>query len=233
MKGEEDSGALFESAVHSPSRPLYFWFAIILGVNIASLFWLSVRADSPAYVRTVLDLLLHGAAGGVVVYVAFRALLRYPYYFSDLMTIVLVLSGGMKMTVDFVNSLAALGVIGSGFNSAERFGEIFQVCLFSGSVLLAGAALGLRHCTLLKIKGGVRRGISIVAGMFALPAAAGVAGFPVLIIRELVIKNGTTSDAFVFIVQWFLATGISALNAAYFFRSITLNAEIEAKENMP
>ncbi|HYG78543.1 MAG TPA: hypothetical protein VEK08_26325 [Planctomycetota bacterium] len=219
--------------IRPATRPLYHWFALILVVNVVSLLWLAVRADSPAFVRGILDLFLHGAAGAVVVFLAFRALLRYPYYFADLLMIVLVLSGGMKLTVEFVNGLAAMGVIDSQFGSAERFGEIFQVCLFSASVLLAGAALGLRNCTLLNVKGTFWRGITLVSAMFVLPAAAGIAGFPVLMIREMIVRDGSLPDMIIFFVQWILSLGMTALNTVYFIRTLALNAEVRAQENMP
>lgn len=227
------SAADGEEEVTASHRSLWFWFALILGVNVVGLVWLSVRAESPPFIRGILDIFLHGAMGAAAAYIAFRALLRFPFRFPDLLLMVTVLSLGMKMTVDFVKGLAAMGIVDSELASGERFGEIFQFCLWSGSVLVAGAALGLRHCTLLKIDGFLPRAVTLVSGMMVLPAMAGVVVFPVVLIRELFSARANTSVAAVMMLQWIGSLAATAINARCFVKTLTLAAEVEAREKLP
>jgi hypothetical protein len=231
MSAEENQTE--ETEVDAAERGLWFWLALILCVNVAGLIWLAVRADSPQSVRGILDIMLHSAMGAAVTYLAFRALLRFPFRFPDLLIMVTVLSLGMKATVDFVRGLAALGIVSTDLASGERFGEIFQLCLWSGSVLVAGAAFGLRHCTLLKIDRLIPRAVCLIAGMLALPAAAGVTVFPIMMIRELLLQHVDVSR-----LMWLLLESIGSLaatiiNSRNFMQTLTLNTEVGAKEKMP
>ena len=219
--------------VTASQRSLWFWFALILGVNVAGLIWLAVRAESPPFLRGVLDIFMKSATGAAAAYVAFRALLHFPYRFPDLLVMVSVLSLGMKATVDFVKGLAVIGVVSTELASGERFGETFQLCLWSGSLLVAGAALGLRHCTLLKIDSTAARAVTLVAAMLVLPAMAGVVVFPVMLIRSFLTGGSDAQFATTMLVLWVGSLIASSVNTRCFMRTLTLNAEVDAQEKLP
>jgi hypothetical protein len=231
--GESARAAGDSEEVTAAQRSLWFWFALILGVNVVGLVWLSVRAESPPFVRSVLDIFLHGATGALAAYLAFRALLRFPYRFPDLLIMVSVLSLGMKMTVDFVKDLGAMGIVSTDLASGERFGEIFQLCLWSGSVLVAGAALGLRNCTLLKIDSFFRRALTLISGMLVLPAMAGVVVFPVMLVRSLFAGHMSTLFAVAMLAQWIGSVVATSINSRCFMKTLTLTAEVDAQEKLP
>ena len=233
LSGESARNAGVEAAeIATAERSLWFWFMLILGANIAGLIWLAVRTESPPYLRSVLDVFAHGVTGAAVAYLAFRALLRFPFQFSDLFIMVIVLSLGMKATVDFVRELAALGFVGSDMASGERFGEVFQLCLWSGSVLVSGAALGLRHCTLLNINRLLPRSACLIAGMIALPAAAGVTVFPVMMIREMLLRHPDSSRLLMLVLQSLGSLAATLINSRCFMRTLTLSAEVSAREKI-
>lgn len=213
------------------ARSLLFWFLVILGINVVSMLWLAVRADSPAYIRNILDFFLYGVVGATTAYFAFRALFLFPFRMSDLFVIVMLLSLELKIAVDQVNQLSMLNLLGYEVGDPEHLGQIFQVCLLAASVAVGGAAFGLRHCQLLKIDGTFGRALTIMSGMLSLPAAAGIAAFLVLAVLSL--SNGQTSEALVLMLLWFGSMAITGLNVAYFIRTVTLNAEIAAQEKMP
>jgi hypothetical protein len=229
--GNDDSDSQRRELAKStaPQRSLLFWFVLILGINVAGLLWLSVRAQSPDYLRGVLDAFFHTAAGGAVAYFAFRALLRYPYRFPDLLIIVTILSLGMKATLQVLASFEALGVLHASTEAGVRYGQMFQICLLTGSVLLAGAALGLHNCHTLKISATGVRLMCITAGMLALPAAAGTAAFPVLLVSEFA-GRARGDVALLFLLRWVGSVVITVININYFIRSLILKTEVQAQE---
>ncbi|MCY3024482.1 MAG: hypothetical protein NTW87_36365 [Planctomycetota bacterium] len=223
-------GEAEDSSAASPERALVWWFVGVLAVNVAGVVWVAVRTESPSFVRSILDFFLYSASGAFVAYFAFRALFLYSFRLSDLLVIVLVLSLGMKATIDVLSSFSALGVINVNLVEPGRVGQVFQVCLLTGSILLAGAALGLRHCTILKLEGAFARVLIIVAGMLALPAAAGSAAFPVPAVRQVM---NEPQQALVWLLLWFVSLGLTGVNVVYFIRTLTLRTEIKSQEKLP
>ena len=228
-----DSARSDAEEVTPAQRSLWFWFALILGVNVVGLVWLAVRAESPPFLRGILDIFMNTATGAAAAYVAFRALLHFPYRFPDLLVMVSVLSLGMKATVDFVKGLANIGYVSHELASGERFGEMFQLCLWSGSILIAGAALGLRHCTLLKIESVPARAATLIAGMLVLPALAGVVVFPVMLIRAFLLGHSDAEFGVVMLLLWIGSMLASSVNTRCFMKTLTLNAEVDAQEKLP
>jgi hypothetical protein len=218
----------------SPERQLVVWFFLLLGLVILSMIWLAMRKSSPPYVRTILDFFLNVATGGAVAFVAFRSLFLYRFRFFDLLAIVAGLSLGMHQTVELLKSLALYGVFGERYSvdDPQNVGKVIQICLVVSSVLMAGSALGLRHCAILKIESGPRRVLAIIAGMYSLPAAAGIATFPVLILRDLVIPGSPRNQLPVYTLLWITSIVFTIINVAYFIRTLTLKAEIDATEHL-
>jgi hypothetical protein len=225
---EENSN---EQPLHGSSRSLALWFAVILGVNVLSMLWLSVRADSPAYVRSVLDFFLYGTVGALTAYFAFRALLMFPYRMQDLFVIVMLLSLELKIAVDEIGRLAMLGLLFYGPDNPEHFSQIFQVGLLTGSVAIGGAALGLRHCYILKIESPLGRALTVASGLLVLPAAAGTAGL--LVLAGFSFSMNRQDEALLQLLLWFAAMIVTGINVVLFIKSITLQTEIDAKEKMP
>ncbi len=210
-------------------------FAAIFGISIVSVTWLAVRADSPGFVRGSLDFLMHVASGGLVAYIAFRALFLYPFRTLDLLVIVLVLSLGMKLTLDMLDTFGKLAVgLKLRVKSAEsdEAGTAFQFCLIAGSILLLGGAWGLRSCALLKIERASTRALAVAAGMLAIPAGAGLAAFPVLILSH-VLREETSAATTEYLILWLVCIAATTVNVVYFIRAMTLNTEIQARENLP
>jgi hypothetical protein len=229
---EEQAEPLKSGAPGAPERRLLMWFFALMVASACGLLWLSFRSDCPPYVRIAMDFVIYLSTGGIVAYLAFRALFMYPFRFPELLAIVMVLSWAMKQTVDTLADLAAVGLISSYTEEPQKLGQIFQICLIVGSVLLVGTAFGLRTCFLLKLERAASRLIAVVAGTVALPAAAGVVAFPTLLIREL--ATGAVGDsALWFIFFWMLSIVATGINIANFIKGMTLTAQIDAQEKMP
>ena len=226
---ELDAAALAEPDPQRPDRRWFVWFLIALGVNVAGIFWLAVRADSPQSLRNVLDILMQSAIGIAVAVLAFRALTYFPFRASDLMIMVLVLSVAMKLTLKVLQSFSNIGLIHSGFASEEHLGELFQTCLITGSILIAGGAFALRTCQKLQIERPIPRGASIVAGMLALPAAAGSLVFGLLIFFEVLKTKPDYSDTPMFAALWLGSIGLSLVNVTNFGRMLMLRSVVSAK----
>jgi len=209
-----------------PEHRLFWWFCGVLGANVVSIVWLAVRAESPPYLRGILDSFMHFATGAVVAYFAFRALFLYSFHLLELLAIVLVLSLGVKLTLDTLNSLSGLGLLSTPIDDAGRVGQMFQLCLITSSFLLAGAAWGLHHCTVLKLERSLARVVSIVAGMLALPAAAGIAAFPVPVVRKLV---DAPNVALLWLLLWLASILVTGINTVLFIKTLTLREEIKAR----
>jgi len=227
-----ESAAEPDSAVpRGPERTLFWWFCGLMGVNVASIVWLALRAESPSYLRGILDVFLQGATGAVVAYFAFRALFLYPFRIFDLLAIVLVLSLGLTATVDVLERLSGIGLIRESWeHEAFAYGGICQCCLISTSILVGGAALGLRHCALLKTERPLARVLTTVAGMLALPAAAGTVAFLVPVFSAL---SQAPAQALLWALLWLMSIVVTGANAVLFIKTLTLQEEIKAQEKMP
>ena len=211
-----------ESAPEKPSaQKLVAGFYVVLGLCLAGLLWLAVRAESPASVRTILDIFMQLALGGSVVVLAFLALVAYPYRTADLIVMVTVLSISMKVVLDVIGRFSAIGLIHASFAGPEHIGEIAQTCLLSASVLLAGGAFALRTCQRANIHRPLPRIMTIVSGMLALPAAAGSIAFFMLLIIQLV--KGDSENAPAFAALWILSMGITLNNVGNIVRGLRLN----------
>ena len=210
----------------------FIWFFAILALNVVSLLWLSVRAGSPSSVAVVLDFFFHSAIGGAVIFFAFRMVFWYPFRFTDLLTIVLILSLGLRVILNLLFELSRLGVVGDLF-APRGAGNLVQACLLCGSVLLAGAAMGLRHCHILKIDKPVARALTVASGMVALPAMAGVATFPVLILRDVLYPKSSSHETHILALHWIGSIAASIVNAVCFVRTLSLKSVIDAQEKLP
>lgn len=224
-EAEEGESTLLKGS----ERTLFWWFCGLLGVNVAGIVWLAVRSESPLYLRGVLDFLLQGATGALVVYFAFRALFLYPFHMLDLLAMVVVLSLGLGATEAVLSTLANTGLIHSAAEEASHWASLCQAGLFTSSILVAGASLGLRHCTLLKLDRSLVRVVAVVSGMLALPAAAGIAAFLVPVFREL---KEAPEHALAWLLVWLLSLAVTGINSVLFIKTLTLREEITAREKL-
>lgn len=220
-----------------PERSLFNSFLLLLGLSVASLLWLALRTEAPPLLRSTMDFFLQISVGCLLAYAAFRTLLVYPFRLPDLLAIVLVLSLGMKVTIDSLYNLmvffnVTMG-IETGSGTEHNLGTVFQMCLITGSILLVGGALGLRACHMLKTENTLSRIISIVSGMLSLPAAAGSVTFGVLIVRDALTEEGAGQDTGLFFLLWALSIMVTVINAATFIRTMALQTQINASEKMP
>lgn len=200
-------------------------FFIVAAINLAGLVWLGVRTNSSASVRASLDVVFQLAVGGGLAFASFRALIAYPFLMTDLFAMVLVLGAWLRVTVDGVAALSKVGMLPK-LDAEAQFGQIIQVSLFSISVLVAGAAIGLRTCLRLQLKTVGARLLTIVPAMLALPAGAGCAAFALVALAEFT-SNGSNQKATLWMVCWFASVIITFMNLATFIRLTALNAEIK------
>jgi hypothetical protein len=214
-----------------PDRPIIVGFFAALGLSVAGLLWMALRADSPPSVRLVLDIFLQVALGASAVLVAFRALMASPFRISDLLVMVLLLSLAMKVVLDIVTRFSAIGLLHADADTGERFGVTAQICLIVGSLLLAGAAFALRTLHHLNIDRPATRIITLASGMLALPAAAGALAFLVLIVMQLV--GNDFHYVPLFAVLWAVSLGVTLFNIANLARLMALRAEVTAHEHLP
>jgi len=226
-----------DKGLRDANRRLMFWFFVVIGANVAGLIWLAVRVNSPAEVRTALDVLFQIGIGASVAAFAFRTLASFPFVMTDLFGMVLVLAGWAKWTVDSVRGFSQLGFVPD--RGGSNIGVTVQFFLLSASVLVAGAAFGLWTCQRLKVQRPMGRLVVILPAMLALPAAAGCAAFIALALGDfnraneaaasnlLTDRDKYMKQALVSMVLWFASFVITLFNGASFIRTLALKAEIE------
>ena len=224
-----DAAELAEPDPQRPDRRWFVVFLIVLSVNVAGIFWLAVRADSTEALRNILDILMQSAVGIAVAVLAFRALTYFPFRVSDLMIMVMVLSVAMKLTVKVLQSFANIGLLHHGFASEEHLGELVQTCLITGSILIGGGAFALRTGQKLQIEKPVPRGVAILSGMLALPAAAGSLVFGLLIFFEVLKSKPDYAYTPMFAALWLGSIGLSLVNVVNMGRMLMLRSEIDSK----
>jgi hypothetical protein len=223
-----------ESPGRSPDQNLFFVFSILLTVVLAGVLWLALSSSTPPKLRGSMDMLLQLAFGGTLAYGGFRMLLVFPFRFPDLLAIVIVLSLGLKAQVDVLEVLNSHGITSDFMGDDQRKLSItLQVCMITASILLIGAALGLRHCHLLKIEKPLPRLLAIVSGMLVLPAVAGVFSFPVFLLRDAMTEKVVTDDTPALLLLWLASIICTVVNASHAIRTLSLKEEINAREKMP
>jgi len=208
-------------------RQVMKWFGALMGVTIISAGWLAARADSPVGVRQALDTILQVGLAGLFLAGAYRLLSYYPYRLLDLVTMVLTLSLGVKATLDALPPFLSFVTEGQG-PKAPQFGPMVLGCMLTSSVLLSGAALGLRYCSRLKVETSGARILTIMYGMTAFPSGVGCFAFPAVILSTLVDPQANNEMALVYLGLFVVSLFVAARNAVLLFRSMSLDDEVPA-----
>jgi len=205
------------------------WLAISIGVNVLGLLWLAVGSGSAGAVREVVDTCVEIAVGGAAAYGSFRLLLIFPYRILDLLTIVVVLALGTKATLDALTTLSTAALLFTDMqNISQHIGMTVQICLFVDSLLLAGAALGLRYCHRLKFESPGKRMWAILCGMSTLPGTSGVISFPLLALTELhEARPEARTEIPFYMAMWGLCIFVTFGNILLFLRSLAMQAEVK------
>jgi len=216
--------------------------AVVL-MNSVGLLWMAVRSYSDAATRNTLDGMAQFALGACVAFCAYRLLVRYPFRILDLLTIVTTLSVGTKVMIDALTVFSQQGLIFEGqTRNGEKFGPVLLTVLLACSVLLVGAALGLRYCVRLKLDRALPRIWAVMSGMLALPALTGGLVFALVFISALADKEAffrgsaslnsavrTRQSAELMQVSIFLWVGSLVFcfsNALLFIKSLTNESEV-------
>lgn len=220
-------------------RQVMLWVATLFGVSLLSAGWLAARADSSPGIRDALDTILQVALGVLFLGGAYRLLVYYPYRLLDLMVIVLGLSLGLKVALDGVDGLREF--LGDPVESEPQrlqvqLGPLVLSCLLISSVLLCGAALGLRYCTRLKLESSRQRVAAIMYGMLAFPGIVGIFAFPALVLSELVSQSATSEPAtgertLLYLVLAITSCLVTLRNGMLFFRSMALEDEVTVRRD--
>jgi hypothetical protein len=210
-------------------RQVMLWVSALFVVSLLAAGWLAARADSEPGVRDALDTILQVALGGLFLGGAYRLLVYYPYRLLDLLVIVMGLSLGLKVALDGVAGLSEF--LGEDVPSEPQqvqvqMGPMVLSCLLTSSVLLCGAALGLRYCTRLRLESARLRVAAILYGMLAFPGAVGVFAFPALILSEVVGSSGLSERTLLYLMLAITSCLVSLRNGMLFFRSMALEDEV-------
>ena len=232
---EHTSGESGEAAVEEMQRrerQAIFWVYAAVIADIAGLLWLGVRAESPPWMRTILDILMQAAVSGAVLAAAFRFLLLYPYRIYDLLLIVVVLSLSARFVIAEIGKLSAIGLIHTRVADLENMGELALAFTIVGSILLAGAATGLRTCHRLKIERPAARMLTLAASMLTLPASSASIALAVLLVLAVVRPGAVEIRPTTVVGLWFASLAITFINIRNYLRVLTLGAQITSKETL-
>jgi len=218
------------------------WFAALVGVTTAGMFWLAVRQESDPSDRRVLDALSNLAVGGLLAYVSYRVLVRFAFQIFDLLTIILLLSGGVKVTIDAFHVLATQGLVFEGrVTDSEQYPTVLLACLVNSSILMLGAALGLRYCYKLKLAAPLRRVGTVAVGTLAFPAAAAFPVYTLEVLGQLATLFTTSKElqpewydhALASVLIWLASFVVSIANAALFLRSVAVSETVTTGVEAP
>jgi hypothetical protein len=203
------------------------WMVVFLCTSAAGTLWLALRADSPPSVRQLLDTILEMAIGILVALGAYRLLVFFPFRILDLLVIVLGLGLGVKGTLEALESASRSGLLDLGpIDARENLGTLVLSCLLTGSLLLAGAALGLRYCVRLKLSGSGARVAAIVSGMLSFPACVGVFAFPGLILLDLLAEHQLGERALAYLGLGAVSLVVVVANGVFLVRSMALETHV-------
>lgn len=228
---EHASGEADFEKTQQRERQAMFWVYATVAADIAGLLWLGVREESPPWMRMILDILMQAAVSGAILAGAFRFLLLYPFRIYDLILIVVVLSLSARFVLDQIEKLSAIGLIHTR-PDLENMGELALTFTIVGSILLAGAAIGLRTCHKLKMERPFTRAISLGASMLSLPASAASIALAILLALSVVKPGAVEIRAPVVVGLWFASLAVTFINIRNYGRMLTLAEEITSKEKL-
>lgn len=209
-----------------------FWVYAVVVADLAGLLWLGVRAESPPWMRILLDILMEAAVSGAVLAAAFRFLLLFPSRIYDLLLIVIVLSLSARFVITQIGKLSAIGLIHTRVAELENMGELALTFTIVGSILLAGAANGLRTCHRLKIERPLTRALTLAAAMLALPASAASIALAVLLALAAVKPGAVEIRPLTVIGLWFASLAVTFINVRNYVRVLTLGEVITSQEKL-
>ena len=206
------------------------WFFILFAVNIMGLIWLAVRSESGEKMGSIQDSMVQIGIACVVAFGAFRALTLFPFRITDLLAIVVLLGMGIGVALEMLKGVSKSS-LGSGhdLNPQSNLPLAVQTVLFALSLLILGAAIGLRYCHRLKFESALIRIGAIVYGMFFLPSLAGVFAFPALFLLELNFKSGLVQDkgnGSRYLILWAFSLMFAAKNGVLLMRSLALQSAV-------
>ncbi|MCW8131457.1 MAG: hypothetical protein KIS92_13995 [Planctomycetota bacterium] len=192
--------------------------------------WLAVREDSSPDTRRILDGMASLFIGGLMALAAYRVLINFAFRILDLIAIVMTLSLGLKATIDSMAVLGARGLIWEGrVTDGDKFGSVLLACLITASILMAGAALGLRYCARIKLDRPMHRIAAVISGMLAFPAVIGVPVFVIACIQDVAALMNPRKRLEADLTHFLLLLAcfaVLAANTLYFLRSIAITGEV-------
>jgi hypothetical protein len=206
------------------------WMLFLLGAAVAGAAWLAVRSESSAAVRNVLDTILQLGFGVLLALGAYRLLVCFPFRILDLLAMVFMLAVGIKLTLEALAGAARYGLIEWGpWSGREHVGTLALACLLTSSMLLAGAALGLRYCLRLRLDRPAERVAALVYGMLGFPAALGFFAFPALIVVDFIPPRVPNEGTLLYLLLYLGACLVTARNTILLMRSMALDSEVQVK----
>lgn len=220
----------------SGDRLLLRWTLILLAASLTGAGWLAARASTSGMARVVLDALLNIGFGSLIALTAYRVVVRFPFRTLDLLAMVVVLSLGIKLTLDALQSASRYALVSMGsIEAREQIGTVALWCLLTSSVLLAGAALGLRYCVRLKLDAPLARLAAIVHGMLFFPASVGLFAFPALVVSDLFgeAPNPDTELTATYLLLFVMSLYVMIRNGLFLIRSMALESEVEVRPPGP
>ena len=207
------------------------WLFILMGVNLMGLLWLAVREESGENVRVLLDSMVQIGMAAVIALAAFRALAAYPFRITDLFVMVIMLGMGIGVALEALHGISRTSLgMGRDLNPQSNLPLAVQWVLFTLSLLILGAALGLRYCQRLGLERPLERAGAVISGMLALPATAGVFAFPALMLLDLSISRNGVDDkghSGRYLVLWVISLVCVAKNTVLLMRSLALQASVK------
>src|ERR1043165_2096720 len=203
----DDSPPPSSAAASPPERRFLRWGANVFAANVLCVLMLAGRAASPERLRGYFDILVFVCLVGGASFAVIRLMFVYPYRLLDLVVIVMVLSLGMKYAIDgarffqhteWYEKFLSGSPPNPGAAQQESEGPSAQAmaewCIVTGCVLLAGAALGLRHCRLLNADGPLKRAAVLACGMVVIPAPVGLVAVPPFFLKRYLRDKAAAGD---------------------------------------
>ncbi|MCZ7648778.1 MAG: hypothetical protein M5U26_26555 [Planctomycetota bacterium] len=206
------------------------WLLLLMGANAFGMTWLAVQFSTPESGRSAMDGIMRILVGAATAYAGYRILTRFAFRTLELVAMVFVLGLGVQATLYFLENFSRVSFLWEGsVQDREKLPTVLQLCLFTSSLLLAGAAWGLRYCEKLRIEGSLGRVWAMVSGMLLLPAAALFVTLPTSALFGLM-AGADDLDTLVYLLLWMGSFVVCAWNLKLFVASLALHAGIKDGE---
>lgn len=209
-----------------------------MGFTIFQIFLvlMAARAASTEYLRGYFSIGIASLLAAALLLTAGKFFLLFPSRILDLIVIVMTLGLGLRLAMLGVDAWHMSSRTAS--NNLNHLPVYIVACASVATLLMFGAAIGLKYCYHLKLNSNIERAGAVFSGMLLIPSICAFFALPLTLAilsglskSPKLPRDGTNVSELIIALSWLLAIAIAINNARLIIKMTALKTEIAAQES--